>query len=350
MTLTQLRYVLAIVDAELNITVAAERTHATQPGLSKQLKQLEDELGFLIFVRRGKSLIELSAAGREVVERARAVLAGADNIASFAANQRGEGQGELVIATTQTQARFVISPALKALKARYPEVVVRLNLFGDAEGAVSAVQGADIVVASAVEPPAAGDPFVPLYTWRRIALFPADHPLARLDESLRLDDLCGESLIGYDSALGSLRTLADAFGPSGGSDRFAYITHDIEVIRTYVQDGLGVGLVPEMAVAAGDRLSSAAVEGIPTCNAYARLPRDRVPRDFVLEFLSFLMPAATPRDLHRWLKAGATPGQFAPSPWPVWREACADKLETVRLAPPAARPVSERQSNVKLYE
>ena len=95
MTLTQLRYLVAIADAELNITLAASRVHATQPGLSKQLKQLEDELGFLLFVRKGRSLESVTPAGTEVIARARAVLAEANNIRTYAANQRRESQGQL---------------------------------------------------------------------------------------------------------------------------------------------------------------------------------------------------------------------------------------------------------------
>src|ERR1700759_3854535 len=99
MTLTQLRYLLAIVDADLNITLASERVFATQPGISKQIRLLEEELGFQIFVRRGKSLAKISPAGAQVIERARIIAAEAANIRSLAANERKESAGELVIAT-----------------------------------------------------------------------------------------------------------------------------------------------------------------------------------------------------------------------------------------------------------
>lgn len=98
MTLTQLRYLVAIADAGLNITLAAERVHATQPSLSKQLKQLEDELGFQLFARRGKSLDAVTLAGAQVIERARLILTEASNIRSIAANLRNDDQGELRIA------------------------------------------------------------------------------------------------------------------------------------------------------------------------------------------------------------------------------------------------------------
>src|ERR1700753_3451562 len=127
MTLTQLRYFIAIADSGLNITTAAERVHATQPGVSKQLKQLEDELGFHLFSRKGKSLHAITPAGEQVLDRARIIMKEAANIRSIAANRRGEEAGELTIATTHTQARFVLPHAIAALKQRYPGITVHLK-------------------------------------------------------------------------------------------------------------------------------------------------------------------------------------------------------------------------------
>jgi DNA-binding transcriptional LysR family regulator len=133
MTLTQLRYLVAIADSGLNITLAAERVHATQPGLSKRLRQLEDELGFQLFVRRGKSLDAVTDAGQHVLERARIILAEAANIPAIAANLRNETHGELRIATTHTQARFALPAAIGALNRRYPQVSVHLQPGRDGE-------------------------------------------------------------------------------------------------------------------------------------------------------------------------------------------------------------------------
>ena len=118
MTLTQLRYLIAIADSGLNITTAADRVHATQPGVSKQLKQLEDELGFQLFSRRGKSLHAITPAGQQVLQRARIIATEAANIRVIAADLRGEESGDLSIVTTHTQARFVLPPAIAALKRK----------------------------------------------------------------------------------------------------------------------------------------------------------------------------------------------------------------------------------------
>jgi Transcriptional regulator len=178
MTLTQLRYLVAIADAELNITLAATRVHATQPGLSKQLKQLEDELGFLLFVRKGRSLESVTPAGVEVIARARAVLAEANNIRTYAANQRRESQGQLVLTTTHTQARFVLPPAVARIKQAYPQVSVHLQQAAESDALDLLSQGdADIaVVSTAGSEPGAGIA-IPLYRWRRLVLVPKGHPL-----------------------------------------------------------------------------------------------------------------------------------------------------------------------------
>jgi LysR family cys regulon transcriptional activator len=319
MTLAQLRYLLAIVDANMNITVAAQRVNATQPGLSKQLKLLEEELGFQIFVRRGKSLESISRAGSQVVERARVLLSEAANIHALAANHRQESAGELVIATTQTQARFMLPPALQRLKAHSPDVSVRLNLFSDAERAASAREDADLLIASAVDWPQTADLVAPLYRWRRVALMPADHPLAQARGPLTLADLSAYPLIGYESALGSHATVAAAFAEAGARADFTYTAHDTEVIRTFVSAGLGIGLIAEMAVGDDRDLVHRPIEGLPACHAYALLRRDRVARDYVIDLVAALTPHFNRRDFVRGLQpGGALPSVTAPD-WRDWQ-------------------------------
>jgi len=173
MTLVQLRYLVAIADAGLNITLAAERVHATQPGLSKQLKQLEDELGFKLFVRKGKSLDTVTHAGRQVLERARAMLAEAAHIRSIAANLRNAAQGELRIATTHTQARFALPAAIAALNLAYPQVSVHLQPGQDADVLAQLDAGrVDMaVISTAGAPPPIGIA-LPAYRWHRVAARP----------------------------------------------------------------------------------------------------------------------------------------------------------------------------------
>ena len=316
MTLTQLRYLVAIADSGLNITLAAEKVHATQPGLSKQLKQLEDELGFLLFQRKGRSLEAITPSGREVLAHARRVLAEAGNIRAFAANQRGETQGRLTLVTTHTQARFVLPPAIAALARRFPDVSIHLQPASEGEALNALAQGqADFAVVSTAGDTPPGGLAVPLYRWRRQVLVPAAHPLAKLDRAPTLAELAALPLISYESTNKPESSLRRAFSEAGLEPQIAMTARDADLIKTYVRAGLGVGLLAEMAVSLrddGDLKALAAPAAIPECTSWAVLPRERVLRDYALELLLALAPQLDRSDLKR-----AVAGHDSPAwPWP----------------------------------
>lgn len=318
MTLTQLRYLIAIADADLNITLAAARVHATQPGLSKQLKQLEDELGFLLFVRKGRSLEAVTPAGAEVIERARAVLAEANNIRTYAANQRSESQGQLVLATTHTQARFVLPPAIARIKRAYPEVSVHLQQAGESQALDLLSQGdADIaIISTAGDAPQAGLA-VPLYRWRRLVIVPRDHALDRTGKVPGMADLAQQPLITYESSTRAESSLQRAFASVALAPTIALTALDADLIKTYVRAGLGVGLLAEMSISASDTdlRAWAAPSAISECVAWAVLPRERVLRDYALELVHALAPQIDRRDLRRVLEGNQDAHWPAPPSW-----------------------------------
>jgi len=318
MTLTQLRYLVAIADAELNITLAAARVHATQPGLSKQLKQLEDELGFLLFVRKGRSLESVTPAGTEVIARARAVLSEANNIRTYAANQRREAQGQLTLTTTHTQARFVLPPAVAQIKHAYPQVSVHLQQAAESAALDLLSQGdADIAVVST----AGGEPHagiaVPLYRWRRLVIAPRGHELDRAGRAPDMQVLATQPLISYESSTRPGSSLQRAFAEVGLEPRIALTALDADLIKTYVRTGLGVGLVAEMAIGGDDTDLRAwpAPAPIAECIAWAVLPRDRVLRDYALELVHVLAPQIDKRDLRRVLDGNQAPNWPLPPTW-----------------------------------
>lgn len=318
MTLTQLRYLVAIADADLNITLAAARVHATQPGLSKQLKQLEDELGFLLFVRKGRSLEAITPAGGEVIERARAVLAEANNIRTYAANQRRESQGQLILATTHTQARFVLPPAIARIKRDYPQVSVHLQQAGESQALDLLSQGdADIaVISTAGDEPQAGIA-VPLYRWRRLVLVPRGHALDQAGSMPGMGELARQPLISYESSTRPESSLQRAFASVGLEPIIALTALDADLIKTYVRTGLGVGLLAEMAVNASDTDLRAwpAPKEVAECIAWAVLPRERVLRDYALELVHVLAPQVDRRDLRRVLDGNQAPDWPEPPSW-----------------------------------
>lgn len=318
MTLTQLRYLVAIADCGLNITAAADRVHATQPGLSKQLKQLEEELGFLLFSRRGRALGSVTPEGAQVLERARTIIAEADNIKAFSANQRREVQGELTVITTHTQARFVLPGAIAGVVKRYPEVSVHLQPVGDSDVLDLLVRGsADVAITStAGDARPEGGLALPLFRWRRVVLVPKRHPLAKIEQP-RLSDLAAHPLLSYESSARPDSSLRRAFSKEGSDVHLALTARDADLIKTYVRAGLGVGLLAEMAVLhddAEDLVTLPAPEQIPACTTWAVLPRERVLRDYTLDLLRSIAPQLDRRDVRQALELNAETA-WPDAPW-----------------------------------
>ncbi|GAB6197110.1 LysR family transcriptional regulator [Lysobacter xanthus] len=318
MTLAQLRYFVAIADSGLNITLAAERVHATQPGLSKQLKQLEDELGFLLFSRKGRSLDSITPAGQQVLAHARRLLAEAANIRSYAANVRGDAQGRLVIATTHTQARHVLPGAIAQVRRAFPQMSVHLQPGGEGEVLDLLARGeADVAVISTSGAPPAGGIAVPLFRWRRLVLVPRDHALAD-GGAPTLEALAGVPLVSYESSVRADSSLRRAFAARGLEPRIAMTARDADLIKTYVRAGLGVGLLAEMAVGADDLDALRALPApdvVPECIAWAVLPRERVLRDYTLSLLTAVAPQLDRTDLRRAVAGTDEPRWPTPPDW-----------------------------------
>lgn len=318
MTLTQLRYLVAIADSGFNITQAAEKVHATQPGLSKQLKQLEDELGFQLFLRKGRSLEGVAPAGVKVIEHARRILAEAANIRSYAANERGEYSGRLLLATTHTQARYVLPKVIAELTRRYPKVSVDLFAAGDAE-VLDKLGEADFgLISTAGSPPPTSGMAVPLFRWQRVLLVQKTHPLASLGRPPTLAELARHPLISYESSTLPESSMQRAFAAAGVAPSIAMTARDANLIKTYVRTGMGAGLLAEMAVGGredDDLRVIAAPPELPECITWAVVPRGRVLREYALVLLHGLAPQIDPRDLRRILEGNLAPDWPAPPRW-----------------------------------
>ncbi len=319
MTLTQLRYLVAIADSGLNITLAAERVHATQSGLSKQLKAFEDELGFQLFARRGRSLESVTPAGERVLGHSRRILSEAKNIRSYAANERGEHHGRLVLATTHTQARHVLPWVIAGVKRAFPNVSVHLQPGGTNEVLRQLASGeADFAIVSTSGERPAGGLAVPLYRWKRLVLVPRKHALATRERAPTLAELAAHPLVSYESSNRPGSSLQLAFANAGFEPKVAMTALDADLIKTYVRAGLGVGLLAEMAVIHGQDpdLVSLPVPGeIPDCVTWAVLPRARVLRDYALELLKALAPQLDRRSLRRVLEGNEEANWPEPPAW-----------------------------------
>ena len=289
MKLQQLKYLLAIVDNGLNITAAAERLYTSQPGVSKQLKLLEEELGLQLFTRKGKSLGAITPAGHQVIERARIIMREAENIRSLAHDYYQEEEGALSIATTHTQARYVLPEIVAEFRKRFPRVNLNLHQ-GTSE------QIADMVAANEIDfaiATGSGDLFddlllVPSYRWDRSIVVPKGHALTELERKITLADLAEHPLVTYVFSFGGQSSLKRAFAEHGLEPDVVFTARDADVIKTYVRMGLGVGIVASMAADCADRKDLTVIDGeglFPRSTTWIGYRKNAVLRRYMVEFI-----------------------------------------------------------------
>ena len=309
MKLQQLKYLLAIVDNGLNITAAADRLYTSQPGVSKQLKLLEEELGLQLFARKGKSLNRITRAGEQVVRRARAIMEEVDQIRSLAADFYHEEEGTLTIAATNTQARYILPEILRELRQQYPKV--RLNLHqGTTEQIADMLHRSDIdfAIASGSEDRFGDLLRLPGYQWDRVIVTPKDHELARLDRPISLKDLARYPLVSYVFSFETDQTLKECFAAEGLEANIVFTARDADVIKTYVRMGLGVGIVACMAYESDDRQTLAAipVNGIfPRSTTWIGLRRNAMLRCYMADFLKLIAPQLSDDQIERAARASS---------------------------------------------
>ena len=303
MKLQQLKYLLAIVDNGLNITAAAERLYTSQPGVSKQLKLLEEELGLQLFTRKGKSLGGITAAGEQVIERARLIMQEVENIRSLASDYYHEEQGTLSIATTHTQARYVLPNVIREFRQRYPKVSLNLHQ-GTSEQIADMVAAneIDFAIATGSHELFADLLLVPSYHWDRKIIVPKDHELTSLDRKLTLQDLAEHPLVTYVFSFGGQSSLKRAFEKQGLEPDVVFTARDADVIKTYVRMGLGVGIVASMAEDCEDQKDMTALdaEGLfPRSTTWIGFRKDIVLRRYMLDFVQLFAPHITSDQLEK---------------------------------------------------
>lgn len=248
MNLQQLRYLVAIVDHGLNVSDAAEALYTSQPGISKQIRQLEEELGLKVFVRQGKRLASLTPAGVDVVATARRALAEIGNMKRVADEFRREDSGTLTLATTHTQARYVLPKVLREFARRYPKVKVVLHQGNPRQVAEQTAAGeADVGIATEALADYPELATLPCYRWNRCVLVPQGHPLSKHAGKLTLETLAKFPIVTYDFSFTGRSQINAAFAARGLTPNVVLTALDADVIKTYVELGLGVGIVASMA-------------------------------------------------------------------------------------------------------
>ncbi len=294
MKLQQLRFLAAVADNGLNITSAAEALYTSQPGVSKQIRMLEEELGLTLFVRKGKRIEALTPAGEKVVERARMVLRDVRAIKSLADELRGEVRGLLSLATTQTQARYVLPAVISTFRQQFPEINVELHQ-GTSEQIAQMIgeRQADFAMATGGEAHFPDMIRFPVYRWDRVVIVPRDHPLASNNEALTLAMLARYPLVTYLFSDRPESSLMSTFRAQGLDPRIAFTARDSDIIKTYVRTGLGVGIVAGMALIPGSDDDLRVLDAshlFPRLTTWIGWRRDFLLKNFHADFVRLLAP------------------------------------------------------------
>jgi len=247
MNFQQLRYVREAVRQGLNLTEAANVLFTSQPGISKQIRELEDELGVDIFIRRGKRLVDLTEPGRTVVQVIERLLAEADNLRQVGKEFADRDSGSLTIATTHTQARYALPGVVQKFRQSYPKVRLSLQQGSPTQIAemVSAGQ-ADVAIATEALDHYPDLLALPSYTWHHCVITPHGHPLTK-SKHLTLEELAGYPLITYSPEFTGRSHLDQAFAAKGLKMDVVLTAIDADVIKTYTELGLGIGIIAAMA-------------------------------------------------------------------------------------------------------
>ncbi|MCB1761749.1 MAG: HTH-type transcriptional regulator CysB [Gammaproteobacteria bacterium] len=247
MKLQQLRYLIAVAKSDLNITAAAERLFTSQPGISKQVRLLEEELGVRIFERNGRQLSSITPAGKAVIERVEKVLDDVEAIRDIARQFNSPDNGSLSIATTHTQARYVLPPVIQNFRSRYPGVKLQMHQGNPEQISEMAASGqVDFAIATEATADFGNLVMMPCYYWNRAIITPCGHPLQKL-ETLTLESLAEYPIVTYVFGFTGRAQLDRAFKKRGLEPQMVLTATDADVIKTYVKLGLGIGIVARMA-------------------------------------------------------------------------------------------------------
>jgi LysR family cys regulon transcriptional activator len=308
MTLQQLRYIREIARHGLSISDAAAVLHTSQPGISKQVRRLEEELGIVIFARSRNRLVEVTQPGKEVLAVAARMLDDAENLRRIGREHGNDARGALTVATTHTQARYALPKVIQRFMARYPRV--RLNVRQDSPGQIwqlVAAGDADIAIASEPRDAVAGVLMLKCHELPRVVLTLPRHPLLKL-RRVTLDDLVRYPLITYDDEFIGRSRVHRAFEARGLAPNLVLSATDSDVMKAYVELGLGIAIVANMAFdARRDRNLRAIRAGhlFEANSVYLGFRRASYLRGYALDFMEMFAPKLNRRAVRAALDSGA---------------------------------------------
>ncbi|MBI2752149.1 MAG: CysB family HTH-type transcriptional regulator [Betaproteobacteria bacterium] len=312
MKLQQLRYVCEVARRGLNISAAAEALHSSQPGISKRIRELEDELGVEIFVRNGKRIAALTEPGRAVVAIAERMLADATNLKRAGEDYASRNLGTLTIATTHTQARYALPKPVTAFKRRYPKVQLVIHQGNPTQICEQVAAGeADLCVATEQIAEHPGLAALPCYQWNRCVVVPPRHPLLDV-KPLTLEAIAAYPIVTYDYAFANRSLVNRAFEQRGLAPDVVLTAFDADVIKTYVELGLGVGIMAKMAFDPQRDRHLRAIDAshlFPSSTTRLGIKRGAYLRRFAYDFIELFAPRLS-REVVEKTVAGGTGSSY----------------------------------------
>ena len=247
MKLQQLRYLCEVANQDLNLSRAARKLHTSQPGISKQIQLLENELGVEIFIRNGKRMVSITPPGQNIVEIAEKILREANNLKWVGQEFTNKDIGSLTVATTHTQARYALPPTIRKFTTRYPKVKLIIRQGNPTQISQLVTSGeADVAIATEAIEFFHELVMLPCYQWNRCIITPPEHPLLLL-RKISLEAIVKYPIITYDFAFTGRSKINQAFEARGLVPNVVLTALDADVIKTYVELGLGIGIVAQMA-------------------------------------------------------------------------------------------------------
>jgi LysR family transcriptional regulator, cys regulon transcriptional activator len=308
MKLQQLRYLREVVRHNLNVSEAAAALHTSQPGVSKQIRLLEEELGVQILVRNGKRVVDVTEPGKVILDIVARMLQDADNLTKIGVDFAAEGSGSLAIATTHTQARYALPPVIQRFIQRYPKVRLSLRQGSPHQIAELMAEGeADIAIITEAYELYEGLVLLPCSQWNRGVITPLKHPMTK--QPLTLEAIARYPIITYDFAFQGDSPIKRAFDARKLKPNVALTAIDADVIKAYVELGLGIGILAKMAFDPardhGLRLVDAShlFEPSTTHLAFRRLA---YLRGYVYDFIEMFAPHLTRRVIEATLRGEGT--------------------------------------------
>ena len=296
MKLQQFRTIVEVSRQGLNLSKAAQTLFTSQPALSKQILQLEEELGVTIFVRAGKRFVGITPPGQEVLAIAERILLEARSLKDVSAEFHRETAGAFTIATTHTQARYVLPPVVRRFMKRYPQVRLSLRQGSPTQIAEQVVHGhADMAIATEALDQFPQLAMLPCYEWNRCIVVPPDHPLLAL-RKVGLEDLASHPIITYDFAFTGRSAMQRAFESRGLKADVVLTALDADVIKTYVELALGVGIIAQMAFDPKRDRQLRAIDAshlFPPSLTHIGIRRGTYLRGFAYDFITMFAPHLT---------------------------------------------------------